>query len=157
MNIFAVSSSPSECAKYLDNKRVNKMILETAQMLCTNLNMLGITTPYKSTHINHPCTVWVRSTSSNYYWTTIYFFQLLLEYRNRTNKVHACSALINIVAEKEHLFPLGPRTPFVNCTPYPSTEVHLAYKMLLSDKWSTDKRTPIWTVPKEYICTGILE
>ena len=38
MNIFATSSNPKACAEYLDNKRVNKMILESAQMLSCTLN-----------------------------------------------------------------------------------------------------------------------
>lgn len=37
MNIFHTSDDPIECAQFLDTKRCNKMILESAQMLCTAL------------------------------------------------------------------------------------------------------------------------
>jgi hypothetical protein len=37
MNIFFSSKNPVNCAKYLDDRRVNKMCLETTQMLCTAL------------------------------------------------------------------------------------------------------------------------
>lgn len=35
MNIFITNENPRECASYLDDKRVTKMCLETAQMLST--------------------------------------------------------------------------------------------------------------------------
>lgn len=39
MNIFATDVSPVACAKALDDKRVVKMVLETAQMLSTAMHM----------------------------------------------------------------------------------------------------------------------
>ena len=36
MNIFATSPCPVESARFLDDKRVNKMILESAQMMATH-------------------------------------------------------------------------------------------------------------------------
>lgn len=41
MNIFAVDPDPFKCAAYLDDKRVVKMILESAQMLCTAIRMMS--------------------------------------------------------------------------------------------------------------------
>ena len=53
MNIFVLSECPIEAAQMQCDKHVVKMIVETAQMLCT----VG-TGPYKRTHASHPCTVW---------------------------------------------------------------------------------------------------
>lgn len=39
MNIFATDISPVACAKALNDKRVVKMVLETAQMLSTAVHM----------------------------------------------------------------------------------------------------------------------
>lgn len=51
MNIFATDPCPIKSAQFLDDKRVIKMILESAQMLCTALHQLGYDKeiPYKQT------------------------------------------------------------------------------------------------------------
>lgn len=52
MNIFYLSNDPNKAATYMYNKHVVKMILETAQLLCTAHHELGsnIEIPYKPTH-----------------------------------------------------------------------------------------------------------
>ena len=59
MNIFYLDKDPQQAAKYHCDKHVVKMILESAQMLCTVVNEIsgGQVTPYKSTHKNHPCKI----------------------------------------------------------------------------------------------------
>lgn len=143
MNIFVTSACPKECAKFLDNKRVVKMCLETAQMLCTTLNLQGVTTPYKTTHKNHPCTLWVRSSTTNYNWAVKHFKALCDEYNRRYGKHHACSALLPLF--ESHVTPSDDPKDFVNCTTHPDLPVFDAYKRLLQDKWVTDKRKPEWT------------
>jgi len=66
MNIFVVSPDTMECAKALDDLRLNKMIIETAQLLSTAMRVQGYTGNdiYKSTHVNHPCAVWARRRTS---------------------------------------------------------------------------------------------
>lgn len=49
MNLFVSDLDPCQAARNLDDKRVNKMILETAQMLCCALHARGIAAPYKPT------------------------------------------------------------------------------------------------------------
>ena len=73
MNIFVTHLDPVKCAQNLDDKRVIKMILESAQMLSTSINVSGGKGPYKTTHVNHPCSVWVRSSNANYYWLLNHF------------------------------------------------------------------------------------
>ena len=56
MNIFYLHSDPVKAAQIQYNKHVVKMILESAQMLCTAHHMLnyGMTQdiPYKKAHYN---------------------------------------------------------------------------------------------------------
>ena len=63
MNIFVPYPDSMKCAEALDDLRLNKMILETAQLLSTAARFHGyVGNVYGSTHINHPCSVWARQT-----------------------------------------------------------------------------------------------
>ena len=68
MNIFYLDEDPRLCAQYHCDRHVIKMILESAQLLCTAVNILAgeQVTPYKSTHVNHPCSIWVRESFDNW-------------------------------------------------------------------------------------------
>jgi hypothetical protein len=94
MNIFVLSLDPKEAAQYHCDKHVVKMILETAQLLCTTHRVvdgdarsdeLGF---YRPTHKNHPCSVWLRQSSANYAWALSLLQNLLTEYTNRYSKIH---------------------------------------------------------------------
>ena len=50
----------------------------------TNLN--GKTSPYKTTHKNHPCAIWVRESLDNYIWLIEMTKYLNEEYKTRYNK-----------------------------------------------------------------------
>jgi len=52
-------------------------------MLCTALNKKGFTTPYKSTHIKHPCVLWVEESFENFLWLKNLALALNTEYRFR--------------------------------------------------------------------------
>jgi len=52
-------------------------------MLCTALNKKGFTTPYKSTHIKHPCVLWVEESFDNFSWLQNLAIALNAEYRYR--------------------------------------------------------------------------
>lgn len=152
MNIFATSECAIESAKALDDKRVVKMVLESAQMLCTAINELGGSAPYKSTHKNHPSNVWVRKSRANFFWLHRHFIALCNEYTARYNKTHKCSQYIGMLESLSVYIPDGELTPFANCAAnaekgisYKHVEdVCLAYKLYLADRWETDARTPTW-------------
>lgn len=145
MNIFVVDPNPEVCAKALDDLRLNKMILETAQLLSTALRVRHTSMPvYKSTHVNHPCSIWTRENKSNYSWLLKYFNALLMERIARTGKGHKSSALWIYFADGVKLMPDGEMTPFANCTPHKNTGTFDAYKLTLKDKWASDKRQPTW-------------
>jgi hypothetical protein len=62
------------------------MILESVQMLCTALNKKGYTTPYRSTHVKHPCVLWVEESYDNFTWLRKLALALNNEYRFRFDK-----------------------------------------------------------------------
>jgi len=68
MNIFILDKDQGKCAEYHCDKHVIKMILESAQMLCTVLSQHDIDTPYRPTHRNHPCTKWAGASLKNWLW-----------------------------------------------------------------------------------------
>lgn len=93
MNIFYLDHDPTAMVHAMSDKHVNKMLLESAQMLCSAwwvTTALGYkphaltqserfelsrfvshTVPnglYKPTHTNHPSSVWVRSSQANALW-----------------------------------------------------------------------------------------
>jgi len=116
MNIFVLDSDPAAAARYHCDKHVVKMILETGQLLCTAhwvhwLRELGKSRsdfrlvrdmiqflqakvseekrpPWKLTHMNHPCAVWCRENTANYYWTLRLMRSLLDQYTLRYEKKH---------------------------------------------------------------------
>ena len=102
MNIFYLSTDPKKAASFFYNKHVVKMILESAQLLCTahvisdgeNANV-----PYKATHKNHPSAIWTRESISNYKWLYDHMIALGEEYTRRYGKKHLtilkCSGVLS--------------------------------------------------------------
>ena len=94
MNIFILDTEHTKSALYYVDKHVVKMPLETAQMLCTAIANNGIQTPYKPTHKNHPCTLWLNESLDNFYWLCDLGIAICKEYTFRYNKIHKCEAVI---------------------------------------------------------------
>ncbi len=148
MNIFVVDPDTWKCAQALDDLRLNKMIIETAQLLSTAMHVQGYTGNdiYKISHVNHPCAVWARQTQANYKWLLLYMSDLVEERMNRTGKNHKSYQIFNSLCGGTKLMPPGDLTPWPNCTPNKHiTDIHEAYKVTMRDKWANDKRTPKWT------------
>ncbi len=156
MNIFVIDQDPIKSASVLDDLRLNKMILETAQLLsCAYVHLFDGLWPehqkelYKVTHVNHPCSIWARKSVKNYVWLTQYFNAIVLERSARTRgKGHLSYTKLN------HIFlkPIAaiqnmPATDVVfdfNCTDFKHLPVFEAYKQCLITKWNNDKRKPTW-------------
>jgi hypothetical protein len=108
MNIFYLDKCPIKSAQLMCDKHVVKMILESAQMLCTAHRVLDgveyidsssgrkikrwkLENPdwdnklYHATHINHPSNIWVRSNVWNYNWLLTHMRALNLEFESRYN------------------------------------------------------------------------
>ena len=90
MNIFYLHRDPVKAARYQYNKHVVKMILESAQMLCTAHHHYDKDTdvPYKKAHYNHPSTKWVRQSDEHYDWLYSHMLELGNEYTKRYGKEH---------------------------------------------------------------------
>ena len=88
MNIFFLDFDVKKCAEYHCDKHVVKMILETAQLLCSAHHVTGGTAPYKLSHKNHPCSIWVRESLSNYLYLCELGLALGEEYTYRYGKKH---------------------------------------------------------------------
>jgi len=43
---------------------------------------------YKKTHVNHPCSVWTRTSVENYIWLCDLGMELCIEYTYRYGKIH---------------------------------------------------------------------
>lgn len=90
MNIFYLHRNPSQAAEFMYNKHVVKMILESAQMLCTAHHILGSgdKVPYKPAHVNHPSTIWVRESNLHYNWLYEHMLALGRIYHNKYGREH---------------------------------------------------------------------
>ena len=94
MNIFYLDEDPKKCAEYHNDKHVVKMILETAQLLCGVHWVIGSEAPYKLSHKNHPCSIWVRESLSNYLYLCELGLALCNEYTYRYGKRHKSQDVI---------------------------------------------------------------
>lgn len=102
MNIFYLSTDPEKAAQMMYNKHVVKMILESAQLLCTAHVISdgeNADVPYKVTHKNHPSAIWARESTSNYKWLYDHMIALGEEYTRRYGKKHLtiikCSGVLS--------------------------------------------------------------
>jgi hypothetical protein len=123
MNIFVLDKDPVKAAEYHCNKHVVKMILESAQMLCTahwlhlekQINVKNgrklhkrvrdrfnyikensdekLHPPWKMTHSSHPCTLWTNLNYSNYMWHSQLGLALCNQYELRYGRIHKSKAV----------------------------------------------------------------
>jgi len=148
MNIFVPFADPVESAKFLDDSRVIKMTLETAQILSTALqdrDSDGLL--YKPTHRNHPVVIWTVERAEHLAYTISVFDALANEYAFRFGKIHKSYAMLRSYIGKIAGIGVQDRPDFFcNCTEFKDIDdVHEAYRLTLQAKWSADKRRPKWT------------
>ena len=156
MNIFVLDRNPKICAQYHCDKHVVKMILETAQMMCTVLNEVGYETPYKSTHSKHPCTLWLKESRNNYLWTRRLASWLNREYKLRYNKTdnHKSWDVIAKLPSLPKELPLTCMTEFPQAMPdqykNPNDHVDAYRKYMIAEKhyakWEKGTEKPNWWV-----------
>ncbi len=117
MNIFVLDKNPKQAAEWHVDKHIVKMPLETAQMLCTILNQLDVKTPYKSTHIKHPCTIWAGESMDNFIWLCELGLELSKEYTYRYDKIHKCESIIKECLTYACKVPNVGNTKFIQAMP----------------------------------------
>lgn len=134
MNLFILSECPIEAAQMQCDKHINKMTVESAQMLSTAHRMLDgysekrpsksgkrLSTYwahpelddvlYKAVHHHHPCTVWTMETSDNYKWHYAHFITLAEEFEHRYGKQHKTFVqLKDILKDTPKNIAVGPMT-----------------------------------------------
>lgn len=139
------------------DKHVIKMILESGLMLCAS-HPEGMA-PWKRSHYNHPCTVWARTTRSNYEWLAVHGLELCAEYTRRWGRRHAAEDVLLWCAENVPTsVPPGPLTPFAVAIKDPqyhrATAVDSYRAYYLGDKvrfaeWRYTN-PPMWWEPKKF-------
>lgn len=119
MNIFILDDTPKKCAEQQCDKHCVKMVLESAQMLCSIQRHLGNDDEmlYKVAHLNHPCTVWARQTTGNYHWLLSLFNEQLAEYTYRYGKIHSSQKLLPLLSVVPTMIPNGDFTLPALCVP----------------------------------------
>ena len=104
MNLFFLSLCPVQSAKMMCDKHVVKMIVEACQMLwcayhCTGSQGWESLVPstlkiYKKSHINHPISIWIRKSPSNFQWTARHAHAISRQYTLRYGRIHACHDMV---------------------------------------------------------------
>jgi hypothetical protein len=117
MNIFVLDLDIPTCAAYHADQHVIKMVLESAQMLCTVLSGVGIATPYKPTHARHPCTLWAGASLANWVWLRDLALSLDNEYRYRFERTRSHRSATVIRALPVPPLPDLGLTPFAQAMP----------------------------------------
>lgn len=119
MNIFVLDKDPWKIPAHYCDLHVNKMLLETAQLLCSVFPEGEA--PYKRTHYNHPCAVWARESIRNYKWLRQLGKALAYEFFLRTRKIHKSQVVIYdvscAVVFNNRYVPDGPLTPWPQVMP----------------------------------------
>lgn len=157
LNVFVVSRYPELCAQALDDKRLNKMVLETTQLICTVLNKTyhSRVAPYESVHHNHPITLWAEGLPASLPW----LYELGICYGNeiiyRHGRKHASHLVLEGMTFKwpwltkyrilqEDQFHNGARHRGRGLD-FTHLPVRKAYREYLNARWPDDKRKPVWT------------
>lgn len=141
MNIFILDLNFRKCAEYHVDKHIVKMCTEQLQVLSTahrvldgnqttikteagrNKKVWTMDDPvlednlYKATHINHPCSIWARQSTSNYAWLLQLTKHLLDEYTYRYGKIHGSARLLPYVSSHPWNIPKDGLTPFALAMP----------------------------------------
>lgn len=163
MNIFVTEYDPFISSQHLDDLRLNKMILETAQLLCTAYRLFYNDNPkalYKVTHVNHPCSIWARRCLNNFFYLHAYWELLNKERSHRfpNKKPHLSYTKLNGIFlnkinknkfSRNLYFKVKYNSTCVNfdfnCTEYKQYKTPYAYKRQLIEKWLNDIKSPKWT------------
>jgi len=130
MNIFVLHNDPIVSAQLMCDKHVVKMILESAQMLCSPFPQGNA--PYRQAFYNHPCTKWSRESLDNYEWLLAHAYGLLDQYFERYEKIHKSFDVIKWCEDNYHTLDLPNLglTPFAQAMPdeYKNEDAVVAYQ-----------------------------
>jgi len=165
MNLFILSLNFAQCAEYMIDKHVSKMILEAVQMLCTAVHLLDPDADideqlYKATHKNHPVSIWIRESQENFIWTLNMIDAMHTEWKYRyghpiekMHKSYALAIYISYILPSEDKFPHVGLTPFAQAMPdeYKCENAVDAYRAYYQSKqgfasWKSPREKPDWYI-----------
>ena len=116
------------------------------------LNKKGISTPYKSTHMKHPCVLWVEASYDNFEWLVQLALALNNEYRYRFERSqdHKSIAVLNKIANLQ--YERNGLTPFPQAMPeqfkVPNNPIQAYRNFYIGEKMSfakwTKREMPYW-------------
>jgi hypothetical protein len=132
MNIFVLDTDATVIPEHYCRLHVNKMLLETCQLLCNACEAA----PYKRTHYNHPCSVWVRTSIQNFTWLEELGNALSAEFTKRTGKIHGCDKVLDWIANNTPDLPDTGQTDWPQCMPeaYRSTNTIASHRRYYASK-----------------------
>jgi hypothetical protein len=168
MNIFVLDENPRIAAQMHCDKHIPKMIIEHAQMMAAAYySTIGITRKkefpqnqkqidelfkgwprkkedgsewhYSVSHVNHPCTVWTRSSLQNFNWLLECTEELCTEYSRRwENREHFISKIVNWMKNNPPNLKDLSLTPFAQAMPicYKSQDPINSYRRYYAFKTS---------------------
>jgi hypothetical protein len=159
MNIFVTDECPKLSAQALDDRRVNKMIIESLQMMAyaiaahsssSELNDLLPRTkdgyPYKvgGPHKKHPCSVWAGKTRGNYKWLLLHTVELIrqkeIRYPNGKTTESYRQAVIRCFKSRFKI-PNKPLEAFQNSSEHKNIgSTIFAYRLTMIRKWENAKK-----------------
>jgi len=182
MNIFVLHEDPKIAAQMHCERHILKMIIEHTQMMAaTYYHTIGISRkkeilenqekvstlfsgfprkdengndkPYMISHINHPCTVWTRTSLSNFNWLLDCTKALCEEFTYRYKGKHSVEAIIDwMYTNPPKIEDIG-LTPFAQAMPefYRGKDPIEAYRKYYAFKtsymkvnWKLEERIPTW-------------
>ena len=151
MNIFVLDEDPWQAARYIDDVRLPKMCVESAQMIASALRRHGATDeqmpltkagkPYKGGYAHHPCTRWAGDCEGNFNWLVHHAVALCEEYKKRFGKRHACHdpildmSALEMTLNPNRVEPMS-LTPFAQAMPdeYKDDDAVKAYRSYYKSK-----------------------
>ena len=161
MQMFLTSPDYTKCAQDLDDKRLNKIIVESAQIASTTLWILDcdkaetLTSKkecYLPTHENHPLVKWSCENYCNCRNILKYTFELCMEYLYRFGKTHKTLFIFESLSKSFYPYQFRknwkPPTVQPNCTTNHKhiEDVYEAYRKELMLKWNDSSK---WTKRKK--------
>jgi hypothetical protein len=156
MNIFVLDEDPIKAAQMHADKHVVKMILESAQMMCTVCHELGMDVAYKPSHKNHPCTKWSMKSKSNWNWLKSLADNLNKEWQYRYGHTRNHKSW-DVVCNLDPDIPDIGLTPFALAMPekYQSLDAVESYRQYYIGEKSnilkyTKRKVPHW-IPRKNI------
>ena len=157
MNLFVLSKSKRRIARYMVDKHICKMILESVQMLSSTKRVLDPNSHmgpvYKMAHKNHPVTKWVRASYLNYLWLLDLVDEMHKEwqYRYCHTKIHKSYIVAQFLRKNPpplEAFEFEEMTPFALAMPdiYKTDDAIESYRAYYRTKpasWK-NREKPYW-------------